>query len=168
MSQIAANPATRLLWKELLMENLLRIVQRYFDRRPAAERMNDDVVFISPMYRELSKWEEPESLRAGSGKALQRPFQHILASMSWSFTPPWPIKGFPMGLRHKLPAPGRVRTVPPKSLLDSRESQALLEESVGSSTGYASLSSADEEEAFLDHLDEIDEELGGMHLVAFK
>jgi len=83
MEVIANNPRTRLLWKEILMENLLRIVQRYIDKR-----VRIGPQYVNPIFLPLAPWEEPDPLRAGSGKALQTPLAHIFASAKWSFAPP--------------------------------------------------------------------------------
>jgi len=169
-TRIANHPTTRLMWKELLMENLLRIVQRHFyktrreriesnkhyyhhnvartihhrnsdlstnhrssndaggvsdDNREVEETTTDNNGYdnhpplnnihkskvknntastqpmINPMFWPLEPWEEPDPVRAGSGLAIHRPFLHIIKSMQASFTPPWPFKGFPTGLRHQ-------------------------------------------------------------------
>lgn len=180
MSEIAANnPTTRLMWKEILMENLLRIVQRYIDSKV---RIGPD--YINPIFAPLAPWEEPEALRAGSGKALQTPFQHVYSSAVSSFAPPWPFQGPPVGLRHsQLVAPGRVQNVPPKRLLDAAESKSFDLEGGGAacsentslsmnhpSPSYQSTLVEEEEEMLDTILDvSIDEEmLGGLDMVKFK
>jgi hypothetical protein len=107
-NKIACHPVTRLMWKELLMENLLRIVQRHF-YQARHERIHEDYEEddINPIFAELRAWEQPDALAAGSGRAFGSPIRHIFKTMRDTFTPPWPIKGFPTGLRHKLPAPNR-------------------------------------------------------------
>jgi CRP-like cAMP-binding protein len=172
MPMIASEPSTRLMWKELLMENLLRIVQGYFGRRM---RSNPAVVdYVHPIFCPLEPWEEPDPLRAGSGYAMMNPFSHVWASMKWSFASPWPFQGPPQGLRHtQLLAPGRISGIPPRKLLDRDETDSLL--SVGSSlmsnannsTSYDSFAS-EEDHNLIDYVHEIDEEMGGMNLVGFK
>lgn len=108
IAKIASHPATRLMWKELFMENLLRIVQRYFARRHHKNEPSDTV---NPLFLPLQDHELPDPMRAGSGVALSNSFKHVGKSMIWSFTPPWPVKGFPMGLRHRLSAPGKAGAV---------------------------------------------------------
>lgn len=176
IASIANNPVTRLMWKELLMENMLRIVQRYFDRRVRHGRSSD--FYINPIFAPLNPSEEPHPLRAGSGKALRTPLAHIFASAQWSFAPPYPFKGPPMGLRHNnLLAPGRVANMPPKRLLDANETDSFLSNGSGASqssingdpdVSYQTFTSAEEDEEFLEYLHEIDEEMGGIHLVGFK
>lgn len=172
MPSIASHPSTRLLWKELLMENLLRIVQRYFDKRMHRTNIDSSSDYVNPIFAPLQPWEEPNPLRAGSGLALQNPLAHIWASMTWSFAPPWPFQGPPDGLRHtQLLAPGRVQNIPPKKVLDASESEMLLGSNNSSyadqDQSYQSITSG-EEEAFLEYIHEIDEEMGGMNLVGFK
>jgi hypothetical protein len=169
IAQIASHQSTRLMWKELLMENLLRIVQRYFDKRIRQGLDSINGEYTNPIFLPLEKWEEPNPLRAGSGLALKTPFMHIFATMGWSFSPPWPWKGPPPGLRHaQLPAPGRVQNVPPQKLLDSSESQFLLPYSVsshGSTDDTIDISGDDE---FFDYLHEIDEEMGSIDLAVVR
>lgn len=164
IAQIASHPSTRLMWKELLMENLLRIVQRYFDPR-IRRGLDADGERTNPIFLPLDPWEQPNPLRAGSGTAMKMPFSHIFASMAWSFTPPWPFKGPPVGLRHaQLPAPNRVQDVPPQKLLDTSETQFLLPALIpkhGSTDSGIYLSEREKGE-FLEYLNEIDEETGGM------
>ena len=171
MPKIANHPSTRLMWKELLMENLLRIVQGYFDRRM---RMNPVLVeYVHPIFNPLESWEEPDPLRAGSGLAMKHPLQHIWSSMKWSFAPPWPFKGPPEGLRHtQLLAPGRVSGMPPRRLMDKDETESLFSAgssmvSNGPNTSYESIAS-EEDQNLVDYVLEMDEEMGGMHLVGFK
>lgn len=193
MPSIANHPSTRLLWKELLMENMLRIVQRYFDERMRQETTH---MYVNPMFRPLKPWEESHPLRAGSGKALRHPVFHLLASMKWSFAPPWPFQGPPEGLRHNQLLVGRrfsrgdgVVTAPNKtmSLVDkdgdcsinyhktshpNEERYKYTDESV-SLLGMTSIASngktmdesflsmtSGEDEAFLEYIHEIDEEIG--------
>ena len=143
------------------MENLLRIVQRYFDKR--VRRGHSLEFYVNPIFAPLQQWEEPHPLRAGSGLAIQTPLAHILASMQWSFAPPWPFQGPPMGLRHtQLLAPGRVANLPPVKLLDANETDSLLSansnsENMQGATSYQTISSAEEDEDFLEYLHEIDE-----------
>ena len=176
MARIASHPSTRLMWKELLMENLLRIVVRYFDKR--IRHLGDDRNYTNPIFLPLQKWEEPLPLRAGSGKALRRPLDHILASMQWSFTPPWPWKGPLMGLRHQqLPAPGRIQDMPPKRILVATESRSLLPTSrpgspsinsrCSDANSYNTFSS-EEDELLECVVHEVDPELGGLQTIAFK
>jgi CRP-like cAMP-binding protein len=167
IAQIASHPSTRLMWKELLMENLLRIVQRYFDKRIRQGLLLDDSIngeCTNPIFLPLEKWEEPNPLRAGSGLALKTPFMHMFASMGRSFSPPWPWKGPPAGLRHaQLPAPGPVQNVSPQKLQDSSESQFLLPSSIASNHGTTTEDTIDisGDEEFFEYLCEIDEEMGG-------
>jgi hypothetical protein len=163
MIQIASNPTTRLMWKELLMENLLRIVQRYFDKRIRKDTVSGRE-YLNPLFLPLQGWEEPHPLRAGSNVALQRPLSHVWASMKWSFAPPWPFKGPPMGLRHnQLLATGRVHNFPPKRLLDTDESQSLMENGSEQQSYQTCSSGGEEAEEFLEYLHEIDEEMGGLN-----
>jgi hypothetical protein len=193
MPRICLMHATRLMWKELLMENLLRIVQRYFERQSRQQGYTDSPDYLNPMFLPLQDWEQPEPLRAGSGVALRSPFRHVFYSGKLSFAPPWPFKGPPMGLRHSsLPAPGRVQHMPPKKLLDQSESQYLMSDaSSANTTGYGSSNNTsfssfaasngntppseitgsmrgEEDEEFLEYMLEIDEEMGGMNLVEFR
>ena len=176
MPKIASHPSTRLLWKEILMENLLRIVRRYFDKRMRSRTLLDGRAYLNPIFLPLQPWEVPHPLRAGSGRALLTPLAHVWASMQWSFAPPWPFQGPPEGLRHtQLLGPGRVQNIPPKKLLDANESRSLLPGSASSSTtggaeqpSYQSMSTNEEDESFLEYLHEIDEEMGGMNLIGFK
>jgi hypothetical protein len=182
-TKIACDPTTKLMWKELLMENLLRIVQRHFykTRREQIESRNSNMPMvghghhgiaadaINPIFWPLEKWEEPDALCAGSGKALRRPFWHIVKSMQWSFTPPWPFLGFPMGLRHKQylqpPAPPADGIMDQTSSAEAAmngdaydaEKQPLSPEG---SVGYSSVESFRQEDDFLEYLDEMDEETG--------
>lgn len=172
MPLIASKPSTRLMWKELLMENLLRIVQGYFDRRM---RTNPALVeYVHPIFYPLKPWEEPDPLRAGSGDSLKNPFRHVWVNMKWSFAPPWPFQGPPEGLRHtQLLAPGRIAGIPPRKILDRDETDSLF--SVGSSlvsthnnsVSYDSIAT-EEDQNLIDYVHEIDEEMGGMNLVGFK
>jgi CRP-like cAMP-binding protein len=169
IASIASHPSTRLMWKEILMENLLRIVQRYFDKR-VKRGTPDGHEYLNPIFLPLERWEQPDPLRAGSESAMKTPFAHIFASAQWSFAPPWPFKGPPMGLRHtQLLAPGRVQNMPPKNLLASSESQSFVRYgSSDASTTDTSYQSINEDESFLEYLHEIDEEIGGMDIVGFK
>jgi len=180
MPTIANHPKTRLLWKELLMENMLRIVQRYFDRRMRLENSTNGQEYVSHMFAPLEAWEEPHPMRAGSGKALTDPLAHVWKSMQWSFALPWPFEGPPEGLRHnQLLGVGRVHSSIPttKQLLAQQhhndENKSLLGcESIScdhksSEVSYMSMTSG-EDEAFLEYIHEIDEEMGGMSSVNFK
>ena len=180
MPTIANHPRTRLMWKELLMENFLRIVQRYFDRRMRLENTADGQAYINPIFLPLEPSEQPNPLRAGSGLALKNPLRHVWASMLWSFAPPWPFQGPPQGLRHnQLLGSGSVQcSIPPaKQLLDHQnhlqhnENKPLLggrsAESSRADESFMSLTSG-EDEQFLEYIHEIDEEMGGMNFVGFK
>jgi hypothetical protein len=176
--KIACDPTTRLMWKELLMENLLRIVQRHF-YKAKQERVvsrhvsgsthdNNGNDAIHPAFWPLEAWEEPEALRAGSGKAWKNIILHTIKSMQWSFTPPWPLKGFPVGLRHKiyLQAPVPVKEDAANQLRKpvvlengDAESQSLVQ-SEPSSVEYQSIGSFRQEDDFLEYLDEMDEATG--------
>jgi CRP-like cAMP-binding protein len=188
MTTIASHPATRLIWKELLMENLLRIVQRYFEHRSKSKSIRTNIDsghFINPMFAPLLSSEEPHPLRAGSSNALYHPLEHLWACMEWSFTPPWPFQGPLEGLRHaSLPAPmtqGADHVLPPRSVLEANETSSLLSEysssslrshggSVASSSsslvrGYASyqqissLMAQEEDDDYVDYKDEFDEQV---------
>ena len=186
MPSIANHPRTRLLWKELLMENMLRIVQRYFDQRMRLENAVDGLEYVNPIFAPLESWEQPHPMRAGSGKALTNFLGHIWASMQWSFAPPWPFQGPPEGLRHNnLLGVGRIQSSIPttKQLLDHQlhhnnrhpqqydESKSLLGgpscNSSKADESYMSMTSG-EDEAFLEYIHEIDEEMGGINSVGFK
>lgn len=187
MPIIANNPHTRLLWKEILMENMLRIVQRYFDRRMRLENSVDGIDYVNPIFAPLEAWEQPHPMRAGSGKALTNPLRHVWASMQWSFAPPWPFRGPPEGLRHnQLLGVGRVLSSLPatKQMLDyqqrqqhghpgAEENKSLLgghsvnDFSKAGDESYMSITSG-EDDAFLEYLYEIDEEMGGMGSISFK
>jgi len=175
MPTIASHPSTRVLWKEILMENLLRIVQRYFDKRMRHRNVVDGVdQYVNPIFAPLQPWEYPDPLRAGSGLALRRPLAHIRASMVWSWAPPWPFRGPPEGLRHnQLLSTGRVQGMAPRTLLDASESRSLMgtpDSSVACDLcdmDYQSITSG-EDESFLEYLHEIDEEMGGIDIIGFK
>ena len=189
MPTIANHPRTRLLWKELLMENMLRIVQRYFDRRMRLENAVDGMEYIHPIFAPLEPWEQPHPMRAGSGQALTQPWRHFWASMQWSFAPPWPWQGPPEGLRHnELLSVGRIRASIPttQQLLNQRQHQHPQQQhqqyydetkSLLGGPSCSSASKADEsymsmtsgeDEAFLEYIHEIDEEMGGMGTIGFK
>jgi hypothetical protein len=57
-------------------------------------------------FQPLEKWEEPDPIYSGSGKALTMPIRHFAMALKTSFRPPWPIIRWIPGLRHAaLPAP---------------------------------------------------------------
>eukprot|EP00980_Cylindrotheca_fusiformis_P008210 scaffold1736_cov127-Cylindrotheca_fusiformis.AAC.24 len=167
MPMIASNSSTRLMWKELLMENLLRIVQGYFDRRMRHESVF--VEYVHPIFFPLQMWEEPDPMRAGSGQAMKNPFAHVWENMKWSFAPPWPFQGPPEGLRHgQLLAPGRVNGIPPRRLMDRDETDSLLSASSSNHNTSATYDSfvTEEDQNLIDFV--YDEEMGGMNLIGFK
>ena len=134
---IASHPRTRLLWKELLVENLLRIVQRQFhelhgnqeaSRRSATGADKDDLPH--KIFDPLLPSEMPDPFRAGSSFALRNPPWHVLKSAVWSFAPPWPIAGPPLGLRHdhlfpRQPPKQTTTTLTDDGRDDSEESRLL-------------------------------------------
>jgi hypothetical protein len=100
---VLKNPQTKLLWKERLMENMLQIVQHYYDPRLLVQHPDpivQDEYYIHPNFYELDRTELPHPYRAGSTEALRNPLYHIYQYMIWSFAPPWPFHGPPIGLRH--------------------------------------------------------------------
>jgi hypothetical protein len=121
MIDIANHPDTKAIWQQLLMENLGVIAQRIFDNNFKSQDVNQE--YESPMFKPLQAWERPNPMAAGSAVALRNPLRHIFANMVWSFTPPWPFAGPPVGFRHSLPAPSRDRHVIPNSMLNIRESK---------------------------------------------
>lgn len=186
MAQIVQHPAVRLLWKELLMENLIQIVRRHFVKSIGGGMgYSDD--YVSPLFSPLDDTEKPHPLRAGSGFALQKPFRHVISSMKWSFAPPWPLAGPPMGLRHSqllqeerrgkreaLPQQRGSLCPPPchearRFIPNSNTSKKVMIPCLD----YGSISNClqqekKEEELFFDYLDHLDEqELGGMDHVHF-
>jgi hypothetical protein len=145
------------------------VVQRYFDKRICQGLENNNGEYTNPMFLPLEKWEEPNPLRAGLGLALKTPFMYIFATIGWSFSLPWPLKGPPPGLHHaQLPAPGCVQNATPRKLLDSSESQFLLLFSVsshGSTNDTIDISGDDE---FFNFLHGGDEEMGSNDLATIR
>lgn len=116
---------------------------------------------IHPIFEPLQPSEEPDPLRAGSNQALRNPFQHIVKSMEWSFTPPWPFKGFPTGLRHPQHLQAKRPKQQQQTLTDeegSKETQSLVSSSV-SAMSYGSTRSKDDS-LFFEYLNEMDETTG--------
>jgi hypothetical protein len=113
MADIASHPDTKVIWQQLLMENLGTIAQRIIFKSRA---MNTE--YESRMFKPLQPLERPCPVTAGSAKALRNPLSHICSGMVRSFASPWPFGGPKVGLRHKLPPPRSrdhhgVPSVPP-------------------------------------------------------
>jgi hypothetical protein len=128
MADIANHLDTKVIWQQLLMENLGIIAQRViFDTNFKSHAMNKE--YESPMFKPLQTWERPNPVVAGSAEALRTPLSHICASMVRSFAPPWPFGGPKVGLRHKLPAPRsryrHVLRIPTNSMMTRQESKIL-------------------------------------------
>jgi hypothetical protein len=172
------------------MENMLKIVQRYFD-----QQMNPDTIktisstYVHPIFYPLEPWEEPHPLRAGSTHAFENVLAHIWANMKWSFAPPWPFQGPPEGLRHTqllTPTPGQAKTNHiqqkpqleqkgkindednPQAWLLSCNSFSSSNQPKYQSTSGGSDDNQNDNNEFLEYLHELDEEMGSLNFVGFK
>mmetsp|Transcript_25728 Transcript_25728/g.60552 ORF Transcript_25728/g.60552 Transcript_25728/m.60552 type:complete len:466 (-) Transcript_25728:164-1561(-) len=110
---LAQNQLAKGIWQALLINQLSFIVETYSSNMALsklAETQQDRI--FSP----LQPWEEPKSVLAGSGRALEQPLRGFLAHLLYyiraAFAPPallgsWCFgKGHPTGLRQtQLPAP---------------------------------------------------------------
>ncbi|CAJ1959594.1 unnamed protein product [Cylindrotheca closterium] len=103
--KIAQNPLSKSLFQALLINNLMYIVESY---REINHTRSENDNYCSKIFDPLEEWEQPESYRSGSGKALQRPLRHIWKGVRGSFGLPWPFSRHPVGLRQtQLPPPLR-------------------------------------------------------------
>lgn len=97
------HPLAKGVWQALLINNLSYVVESSLssEKRSSQAELHCDTIF-----RPLESWEQPKSSLAGSGKALANPLLHLVGYFQSSFSPPWPLKGHPTGIRQtQLPPP---------------------------------------------------------------
>jgi hypothetical protein len=115
MKKIAHHRFAKTIWQALLINNLSFVVESYIWKNgdvPATSGLQVDKIFTP-----LEPWEEPKPALAGSGSALQRPLQHLTASIQKSFGPPPPFGGHPTGIRQTLlHAPAQQSTEDPQRM----------------------------------------------------
>jgi len=126
------------IWQTLMIENLTRVVAKFIDPKLANAVLDDD--YRHPFFLPLEKWEEPGKLSAGSGRALQSPFQHILATIHQSWALPWPFGQHPIGIRQmQLPEPPQCES------FESFYEVVRTDSSQGSFRSHAEIKEIDEE-----------------------
>ena len=104
MTKVAHHPLSKVVWQSLLINNLSRIIansRRANNGQECAISDSEDDIFAP-----LAEWELPEATKAGSGRTLRNPLQHIWLSMRNSFYYPWPCGRSTPGMRQtQLAAP---------------------------------------------------------------
>jgi hypothetical protein len=105
LAELSRNNLAKDAWHALLISVLSEIVERPWKDNETPNPARGEI------FAELQDWEQPKATFAGSGGALRFPFSHLWETAKSSFSVPWPIKPWPVGLRHgKLPAPPARQT----------------------------------------------------------
>jgi len=103
MKKMAHNPLAKGVWQALLINNLSYVVESYLSEE---KKSNQAQIYHDKVFRPLESWDEPKRSLAGSGYALANPCLHFVTYVQRSFSPPWPLKGHPTGIRQtQLPPP---------------------------------------------------------------
>lgn len=103
MKKMAHHPLAKGVWQALLINNLSYVVESYLSEEKKSHQAE---IYHDRVFRPLESWEEPRHSLAGSGYALVNPFLHFVTYVQRSFSPPWPLKGHPTGIRQtQLPPP---------------------------------------------------------------
>lgn len=127
---IANSKVTKSVWQTVFIGILARIaVQRLGEEHMDPKR--SDPTHLDPLFTPLSPSETPDPRLAGSGAALDRPWQHIAYCMQAFFTPPWPFGQHMIGIRHHMlqaPVPTEGATDTLERGIDGKdqEGQSLL------------------------------------------
>lgn len=98
--------------KDVMQALLLNTLSKIVEHR---ETNRDSAVLCDPIFGPLHPREQPNSILAGSGKALQRPFLHIAEYIRRSFSLPWPLGEHPAGIRQVLLSPPGQNVRNPKA-----------------------------------------------------
>lgn len=111
MKKIAHHPLAKGVWQALLINNLSYVVESYLSEERKSRQAE---LYRDKIFRPLEAWEEPKPSLAGSGQALLHPLVHLGTYIQRSFSPPWPFKGHPTGIRQTLLPPPPQRPVEPQ------------------------------------------------------
>ena len=100
---MANHPFAKGVWQALLIHNLSYVVESYLSPQ---QRSTAAASYCDNVFAPLASWERADPYKAGSGRAWIHPLTHLMASIQQSFSPPWPWRGHPTGIRHtQLPPP---------------------------------------------------------------
>lgn len=132
LNEMYRDPRTRAAWMGLLIVSLSAMVERKESSTGTALRYEQQ---RHPLFGPLDPSEEPPVLQAGSAHALHRPLRHFWEYCKQSFIFPWPLGGYPTGLRHDLLPPmdkdvalsmSQIRAAASKSITLNRTSVSEL------------------------------------------
>lgn len=137
MQTIAKNGLAKGIFQSLLINQMSFIVESYAERKPLSQAAEEKHDYI---FEPLQPWEEPDSVVAGSGRALNKGFAHFVYYLRKSFSPPLPFAGHPTGIRQTqlAPAPQKASYNRPGDIPRFHFRKYLPRRMTGRSTGSGS------------------------------